>query len=109
MSIREDAKIVAENFIVTLTLNHITLATSSAFMIRIRVSGEELRRQRIRRIGDAIVHGALDVVKEVFDCMPVDCARVGSKGSELTNSVSDIWTSSAREILQRSNSATIVH
>ena len=69
-------------------------------MVHIRVSGEQLRRQRIRGIGNVIVHGTLDVVKEVLDYVPMSHTRIGSERCELANRVSNVWASGAGQILQ---------
>jgi hypothetical protein len=49
------------------------LATS---VIRIRIGGEELRHGWIWRIGDGIVHGTLDVAKEVLNGVPMGYTRI---------------------------------
>ena len=61
----------------------------------------------IRRIGDGVVQGALDIAQEVFDSEPMWPTRIGVESSQYSNSVRNIWTSCGGKVHQSTNSREI--
>ena len=76
-------------------------------MICIRESDKGLRLQGIRRMGDGVVQGALDIAQEVFDSKPMRPTRIGVESIQDSNSVCNTWTSCGGKIHQSTNSREV--
>lgn len=60
-----------------------------------------------RPVGEAEIHGALQIAKEVLHSLPMRLPWIGVEASKLGDSVGNIWSSTGSQIHQSTHSIDV--